>query len=576
MISRWLKYLSFVVLLFSAATALVIAKDRGTSKRITTDQLINSLRSIKNPSLQQVESGESAQDVKCGFGIRVSVHNQWQNFTGLQKVEITNLLQVGSFEKDTVIGRFHIFYDVSVDSLNTPALLASDNSRIPNTAKQYVDSVGRIFNDVYHIEVEQLGYDPPPFETGETSYRVFIVNMSDYGFTDWDPNISPLNPGSSAPRYPCFVHIHNDFSPFYTKGMNALKVTAAHEFHHVIQVGSYGFWANAVYAHELTSVWFENVNYTDVNDYYQYLMDYFVGFSDGRSFNYDPYEGGYERCVWAHFIAKKFGINMMRRIWEEMRTRTYQENTDVFLESNDAVLTDSGMTLRTAFAEFTKWNYYTADRADTVNYYPEGNHYPRFQPLQKIDFYNTTTTTNGNVEPLSSSMYEFDMQQDTITAIIANVDINNALIRNTAEQKINVTLSSQSLSLPYQEFTNGLKCKISVDTLSLWSSFFIQSSTRTDVPRLQSDAAPNPFRLAEAPWLKLPINQDEAKTAQVFFFTSSFHLAYSGFLNVNNEGGFWAILVPTSEVKSKLSSGIYFIIAKTVNSDYKWKIAVIR
>ena len=561
MISRWLKYLSFVVLLFSAATALVIAKDRGTSKRLTTDQLINSLRSIKNPSLKQVESGESAQDVKCGFGIRVSVHNQWQNFTGLQKVEITNLLQVGSFEKDTVIGRFHIFYDVSVDSLNTPALLASDNSRIPNTAKQYVDSVGRIFNDVYHIEVEQLGYDPPPFETGETSYRVFIVNMSDYGFTDWDPNISPLNPGSSAPRYPCFVHIHNDFSPFYTKGMNALKVTAAHEFHHVIQVGSYGFLANAVYAHELTSVWFENVNYTDVNDYYQYLMDYFVGFSDGRSFNYDPYEGGYERCVWAHFIAKKFGINMMRRIWEEMRTRTYQENTDVFLESNDAVLTDSGMTLRTAFAEFTKWNYYTADRADTVNYYPEGNHYPRFKPLQKMTFYNTTS---GNVEPLSSSMYEFDLQQDTITAIIANLDVSSAINRNTTQQQIDVTLSA------------GLQTKISAENLSLWGSFFIQSSTRTDIPRFQSNAAPNPFRLAEALWLKLPINQDEAKTAQVFFFTSSFHLAYSGFLNVNNEGGFQAIIVPTSEVKSKLSSGIYFIIAKTVNSDYKWKVAVIR
>ncbi len=68
MIVHWLKYLSFVVLLFSAATALVITKDGVTSKRITTDQLINSLRSIKNPSLQKVESGESVQDVKCGFG----------------------------------------------------------------------------------------------------------------------------------------------------------------------------------------------------------------------------------------------------------------------------------------------------------------------------------------------------------------------------------------------------------------------------------------------------------------------------------------------------------------------------
>ncbi len=561
MISRWLKYLSLVVLLFSAATALVIAKDRGTSKRLTTDQLINSLRSIKNPSLQHVESGEPAQDVKCGFGIRASVHNRWQEFTGLQKAEIINLLQVESFEKDTVIGRFHIFYDVSVDSVNTPALLASDNSRIPNTAKQYVDSVGRIFNDVYHIEVEQLGYDPPPFESGETSYRVFIVNMSDYGYTDWD--VSPLNPGNSAPRYPCFVHIHNDFSPFYTKGMNALKVTAAHEFHHVIQVGSYGFWANAVYAHELTSVWFEDVNYTDVNDYYQYLTDYFVGFSDGRSFNYDPYEGGYERCVWAHFIAKQFSINMMRKIWEEMRTKTYQENTDVFLESNDAIITDSGMTLQTAFAEFTKWNYYTADRADTVKYYPEGNHYPRFQPLQTIPF-NTTTTTNGNVEPLSTSMYEFDMQQDTITAVIANVDVNSAINRNTTQQQIDITLSS------------GLQTNISAENLSLWSSFFIESSTRTDIPHLQSNAAPNPFRLAEAPWLKLPINQDAAKTAEVFFFTSSLQLVYSGFLSVNDEDGFRAIVVPASEVKSKLSSGIYFILAKTANSDYKWKVAVIR
>ena len=121
-----------------------------------------------------------------------------------------------------------------------------------------------------------------------------------------------------------------------------------------------------------------------------------------------------------------------------------------------------------------------------------------------------------------------------------------------------------------------IEAKISVDTLSLWRSFFMQSSTQTVLTHLQLNAAPNPFRLAEAPWLKLPINQDEAKTAEVFFFTSSFQLAYSGFLNVDNENGFRAIVVPTSEVKSKLSSGIYFILAKTVNSNYKWKVAVIR
>jgi hypothetical protein len=156
------------------------------------------------------------------------------------------------------------------------------------------------------------------------------------------------------------------------------------------------------------------------------------------------------------------------------------------------------------------------------------------------------------------------MQHDTITAIIANLDVSSAINRNTTQQRIYVTLSS------------GLQTKISAANLSLWSSFFIQSSTRTEIPRLQSNAAPNPYRLSEASWLKLPINRDEAKTAEVFFFTSSLQLVYSGFLSVNDEDGFRAIVVPTSEVKSKLSSGIYFILAKTANSDYKWKVAVIR
>jgi hypothetical protein len=306
----------------------------------------------------------------------------------------------------------------------------------------------------------------------------------------------------------------------------------------------------------------EDVVYTDVNDYYQYLTDFFgdqqlaTGFWQGLSFNSNVF-GGYERSIFAHYLAKIFGADIMKDIWTEMRTFP-------FLESTDAALVNRGSNLHSTFAKFTKWNYYTADRADTVNFYTEGNHYPRFQPLQKIAFYNATSTINGNVEPLSSSMYEYDLPKDTITAVIANVDIGNAIKRNTAPQKIEVAL------------TSGLQFKISVDTLSLWSPFLIQSSTQTDVPRLQLNAAPNPLRLAEAPWLKLSINQDKANTAEVFFFTSSFKLAYSGFLNVDNEDGFRAIVVPTSEIKSKLSSGVYFIIAKTANSEYKWKVAVIR
>jgi hypothetical protein len=549
---RRFKYLVLIVLFLSAQMPLAKAKEKRISNQLTTEQLLNSVRSIKHPSFHSAASDTSYRDVKCGFSTQAQVINRWQEFSQAQQAELSALMKADVMQCDTIAGHFHIFYDTT--GINEPALLDNINQRISGTAKAYIHAVAQIFNHVWDIEVDQMGYTAPPFESGQSYYTINVENIDDYGDT-W--KILPQINGTDTPaRYYSYITVDNDYQEFATRGINGLKVTAAHEFHHAIQIGSYGFWDNDVYAYELTATWFEDVVYTEVNDYYNYLWNYFRGFSSGLSFNSSSY-GGYERCIFAHYLAKVNTADIMRDIWTGMRTQP-------FLESADAALVNRGSTLQSAFAEFTKWNYYTWDRADTIHYYPEGNHYPRFQPLQKIDFFNKTSTTTGDVEPLSSSMYEYDLSNDTITAVIANVDMNNAILRNTIPQNITVTLSS------------GLTTSISVDTPSSWRSFFIQSSTQTSIARQGLSPAPNPFRLAVAPWLKLPINQDAAKSAQVFFFTSSFKLVYSGYLNVGNEDGFRAIVVPTSEVKSKLSSGIYFILAKTVNSDYKWKVAVIQ
>jgi hypothetical protein len=479
-------------------------------------------------------------------------------------------------QSDTIAGHFHIFYNTT--GSNEPALLDDNNQRIPGTAKAYIQYVAQIFNHVWDVEVDSMRYTAPPFESGQSYYNIFVTNVTgEYGSTT--PIMPQINESEYPPRYTSYITMDNDYSAFATFGLNGLEVTAAHEFHHAIQMGSYGLFDvdKYRYVHELTSTWMEDVVYTDVNDYYNYLPDYFGRFGDGRSLNSNPGVGGYERCVWALFMAKHFGTSVMRTVWEAMRNSPYQADVDVFLESNAAVLANMDTTLQTAFSTFTKWNYFTWDRADTVHYYPEGNHYPRFHPLQKIAFYNNTkSTTSGTVEPLSSSMYEFDLQQDTITAIIANVDMNNALMRNTTLQKIDVTLSSQSLPQPSIELANGLKAKIAVDNLSLWRPIFMQEAI--PIQSLHYDASPNPFRLAEAQNLYLPINEDNASIVDVYIYNSNFDLAYSGQLRSSfyDSGGTYVIKVPASAIKSKLSSGIYFIIAKTVKSNYKWKIAVIR
>jgi hypothetical protein len=238
-------------------------------------------------------------------------------------------------------------------------------------------------------------------------------------------------------------------------------------------------------------------------------------------------------------------------------------------ESNDAALTTIGSNLKSAFAEFTHWNYFTAGRADAVNYYTEGAFYPLFPPLRQIELYNTSARVNAKVEPLSSSMYAFDRAKDTVIAIIANVDIDAAEQEDETSRSVGVTLSSQPLSQPFQRLTNGLNAQISVDDISMWRFYFSQ-----DVIRF--NPSPNPFRLNEAQQLLLPINEDQAKSADVYFYSSSLDLSYFGRSNVSSEYGTRVIVVPASAVKSKLSSGIYFVVAKTETNNYKWKVAVIR
>jgi len=546
-------------------------------QKLSTEQLVQYYRSLKNPSKQRLLSNESING-KCGFGVNAALHNQWSNFTELQKIEINALLAAPPYQKDRFIGKFHIYYDTT--GANEPALLDASNQRISNTAEEYVDSLGKIFNDVYQIEIGLLGYAAPPFESGEMYYRIFVSDMSNYspgtyGSTSWDQNIPPLNSDGSAPRYPCFIELHNDFSGFRTKGMNAVKVTAAHEFHHVIQVGSYGLHDDELYVHELTSTWIEDAVYTDVNDYYNYLQEYFNFFSNGISFNYyDFYRGGYERCILAHYLAKRFNQDIMRYIWDGMKTLS-------FFKSTNTALVNYGSDLKSAFSEFTFWNYFTSDRSDTVKYYSEGNRYPRFRPFQKKSYQNIPDSVGGYVYPLSSSMFEFDLPSDTITVMIGNIDVDAAEQKNGITSRVNIEFSSSVPSIPYQEFNNGLTAKVIVADTSLWHSYFSQGVSRDTVVNpvrfvVSSNASPNPFRLTDSQRLLLPIQDISAKTADVYIYSSSLSLAYSKSLPVSIAGSNRVIVVQSSELKSCLSSGIYFVIAKTINSEYRWKVAVIR
>jgi hypothetical protein len=557
------KYYRFVVLLLLSVSISAIAQELRQSARLKTEQLMQYYRAVRN-SAQETQEGDLIQDRKCGFGLRTQVLERWGEFSQSQQIEFSLLMKAAVMQCDTIAGHFRIFYDTS--GINTPALLDQYNNRIPGTAKAYVDSTARIFNHVWDVEIDQMGYEAPPFEPPQSYYYVYIISTDDYGATTPYTQIASSN---NPARYYSYIDVNNDFQTLPTKGINGLKVTAAHEFHHAVQMGSYGYWMTEQYAYELTSTWFEDVVYPEVNDYFFYLPNYYSGFHGGLSFNTSLYRG-YERVVWPIFLAKRFSPSMMLDVWTRMRTQP-------FLESTDAALVSIGSNLQTAFSEFTYWNYYTADRADTVKYYSEGNHYPRFQPLQKIVYTNGDGTVGGDVFPLSSSMYEFDLSSsDTLTAMIANVDVNAAELGQPLTKRVDITLFSQNYPPPYHQFENGLKARIAVADTSLWHDFFSQSSTLEYVLKRLSNLAPNPFRINNDQQLFLPVNEDEIGLANVYLYSSSLSLVYTAEVNVTYQNKSMVIAVSGADLKSKLSSGVYFVVAKTKKKDYQWKVSVIR
>ena len=90
---------------------------------------------------------------------------------------------------------------------------------------------------------------------------------------------------------------------------------------HAIQIGRYSYWYNDVYFYELSATWMEDVAYTEVNDYYNYLNASWGHFRNPhREFNSGSDLIMYSRGIWGQFIEKEFTIAMMRRTWEYTRS----------------------------------------------------------------------------------------------------------------------------------------------------------------------------------------------------------------------------------------------------------------
>jgi len=163
--------------------------------------------------------------------------------------------------------------------------------------------------------------------------------------------------------------IDNDYQElgYATHGIDALHVTVAHEFFHMVQLG-YNWWESNgltgvssrngdAYFLEWCSVWFEERAWPEVNDYLAYLNDFF----------YRPTESIWANNYWyclgpfVRFILDKYDPSenerLLSEIWENIKTKyAFQSLSDVIEEN--------GGNLATLYNDFMRACYYTGSRYD--------------------------------------------------------------------------------------------------------------------------------------------------------------------------------------------------------------------
>ncbi|MBN1464992.1 hypothetical protein JXA02_04475 [candidate division KSB1 bacterium] len=248
-------------------------------------------------------------------------------------------------------------------------------------ADTFITQCALAYDQVYDTIINGLGFDPPPIDDPlEPEYDVYIYSVGGYGMS------TPESPalGEKYPHgYTSYISMDNEFTITYTKGVDGMLVTAAHEFFHMVQLGFRCFTTSEIDARWLfegTATWMEDYAYEEINDYLQYLPHYMTNLN--KSFHTFNGLHEYGACIFYHMLETKYGAEIIKTLWTEFATKG-------LWEALDSALGQYGSSFKSELADHMVWNYFTGMRAAPELYYPEGAMYPLVQADQIYEIEET-------------------------------------------------------------------------------------------------------------------------------------------------------------------------------------------
>ena len=188
-----------------------------------------------------------------------------------------------------------------------------------------------------------LGFDPAPADD-DSVYDVYLQEYNGYTYGLTEPDGADVHGRTIS-----YMRMDNDFAEdeyYYTHGIDAARVTAAHEYFHAVQMG-YKPAHYDVFFYELSSTWFEDVVFPEVNDWVFWYPDF--GNNPTQPITTPPLQGGgYSIAIFGHYLTHITGTyqpDIMLQTWESFKS----SGAVAAIEQS---VTSYGSNLTTAWTDF--------------------------------------------------------------------------------------------------------------------------------------------------------------------------------------------------------------------------------
>ncbi|MCB9456868.1 MAG: hypothetical protein H6671_12855 [Anaerolineaceae bacterium] len=192
--------------------------------------------------------------------------------------------------------------------------------------EDYVSAVQTTMEQVLQIETQQMGWPLPPSDCGEggdTRFDVYLMETLSDGIMGYaqpggmvgdNPNSTYVETWAAY----SFLVLDNDFNGHPTP-RPAMRVTAAHEFHHGVQFG-YDLNDAVNWVYEATATWMETQTFMNDEDATPYVADLFE-YPD-LCIGSTPDDPDYSTRIYAEWllidnIARDYGVESIKRMWED-------------------------------------------------------------------------------------------------------------------------------------------------------------------------------------------------------------------------------------------------------------------